>query len=117
MLVHQVLLLELIHCQIILRKMRILLKLFQNLSANVMEGTDVHLMQIHLDARLRQHIREARRQLLRCLLRVCDQHDLFRLHPLLADEVKHALNDGIGLSRPWSRDQKRGTFGEDGSFL
>ena len=117
MLIHQVLLLKLVHRQIILRKMGILLKLFQDLSANVMEGTDVHLMQIHLDARLRQHIRETRRQLLRCLLCVRDQHDLFRLHPLLADEVKHALNDGIGLSCPWSRNQKRGTFGVDSSFL
>ena len=117
MLVHQVLLLKLVHRQIILRKMGILLKFFQDLSANVMKGTDVHLMQIHLDARLRQHIREPRRQLLRCLLCVRDQHDLFRLHPLLTDEVKHALNDGIGLSRPRSRDQERRAGRGNSSFL
>ena len=79
----------------------------------MVKGADIHFMEIHLDTLFRELIGKTGDELLRCLHRIGNHHNLFRRHFFIPNQIQYPLDDSVGLTGSGTRNDQRGTIGMD----
>ena len=117
-LVQEVLLVELVKQREAAFEPGELAEVLQDAQADRVEGAEVHLVQVELDAQLGQPVRDAGGQFACRLVGEGDDEQRFGRDPLMLDEVDDSLNERERLtgSRPCN-DEYRAFSREDGFEL
>ena len=105
-LVQEVLLVELVEQREAALEPGELAEVLQDAQADRVEGAEVHLVQVELDAQLGQPVRDAGGQLARCLVGEGDDQQRLGGDAFVGDEIDDALDQREGLARARPRDDE-----------